>query len=95
MGENFLAWGCGRSAEEELMTVAEERDRLLPQLEEARWHRRQAEKELAELRESLASSVQVLNLAPGSMLLSLEQSMNSPMSMCVGGFVFVDACVRV
>lgn len=41
------------------MAVAEERDSLLPQLEEARWHRRQADKELADLRESLASSLQV------------------------------------
>jgi hypothetical protein len=45
----------GRAAEEELMAVGDERDKLLPLLEEARWRGRQAEKEAAELRESLAT----------------------------------------
>ncbi len=40
-----------RVAEAELCTVAEERDALLPQLEEARWRNRQADKDLAQLRE--------------------------------------------
>lgn len=55
-----------RAAEEELVSVAEERDALLPQLEEARWHRRQADKELADLNESLASSLQVWPPARGT-----------------------------
>ena len=38
-----------RDAEEELVTVADEKDRLAPQVEEARWRSRQLEKELSEV----------------------------------------------
>ena len=41
-----------RAAEDELCAVSEERDKLLPQLEEAKWRSRQTEKELAQLTES-------------------------------------------
>ena len=37
-----------RDTEEELCTTADERDKLAPQVEEARWKGRQLEKELAE-----------------------------------------------
>ena len=46
-------------AEQELSAVSEERDQLLPQLEEARWRTRQAEKDLAALRDASASLQQV------------------------------------
>lgn len=48
-----------RAAEEELCSVAEERDRLLPQLEELRWRNRQADRELAQLREAAQATQQV------------------------------------
>ena len=37
-----------RDAEDELVAVAEEKDKLAPQLEEARWRGRQLERELAD-----------------------------------------------
>ena len=48
-----------RAAEEELCSVAEERDRLLPQLEELRWRNRQADRELAQLQEAAEATQQV------------------------------------
>lgn len=63
------------------MTVADEKDKLAPQLEEARWRNRQLEKDVQQLQETSASNEQVLcflsraatNMYPHSMLLS-----NSP-----------------
>lgn len=46
-------------AEAELCAVSEERDGLLPQLEEARWRNRQAEKDLAQLKDTAAALQQV------------------------------------
>ena len=40
-----------RDTEDELMTVADEKDRLAPQVEEAKWRSRQLEKELQEAQE--------------------------------------------
>ena len=39
-----------RAAEEELCALGDERDRLAPQVEEARWHARRAEKDAAAAR---------------------------------------------
>jgi len=39
-----------RAAEEELCALGEERDRLAPQVEEARWHARRADKDAAAAR---------------------------------------------
>ena len=39
-----------RAAEEELCAIGDERDRLAPQVEEARWHARRAEKDAAAAR---------------------------------------------
>lgn len=39
--------------------MSEERDQLLPQLEEARWRNRQAEKDLAQIRDASATLQQV------------------------------------
>lgn len=39
--------------------MAEERDRLLPQLEELRWRNRQADRELAQLQEAAEATQQV------------------------------------
>ena len=41
---------CARAAEEELCALGDERDRLAPQVEEARWHARRAEKDAAAAR---------------------------------------------
>ena len=40
-----------RAAEDELMAVADEKDKLAPQLEEARWHNRQLEKDVEQMQE--------------------------------------------
>ena len=39
--------------------MAEERDRLLPQLEELRWRNRQADRELEQLQETAEATQQV------------------------------------
>ncbi|KAA6426660.1 MAG: CENPE type kinesin [Trebouxia sp. A1-2] len=41
-----------RAAEDELMAVADEKDKLAPQLEEARWRNRQLEKDVQQLQET-------------------------------------------
>lgn len=48
-----------RAAEGELAAVTSERDGLLPQLEEARWRGRQAERAAAEARSAAAEAQQV------------------------------------
>ncbi len=50
--------GC-RTVEEELCAVTDERDALQPQLEELRWRNRQADKELAQLKEAAEAAQQV------------------------------------
>ena len=52
-----------RAAEDELMTVADEKDKLAPQLEESRWRNRQLEKDVQRLQASSASAEQVPLLA--------------------------------
>ncbi len=54
-------WGSAvcRVAEAELCAVSEERDGLLPQLEEARWRNRQADKDLAHFQDTAAALQQV------------------------------------
>lgn len=42
------------------MTVADEKDKLAPQLEEARWRNRQLEKDVQQLQETSAGNEQVL-----------------------------------
>lgn len=42
------------------MTVADEKDKLAPQLEEARWRNRQLEKDVQQLQETSAGHEQVL-----------------------------------
>ena len=51
---------CSRAAEDELMTVADEKDKLAPQLEEARWRNRQLEKDVQQLQEASSGREQVL-----------------------------------
>lgn len=41
------------------MTVADEKDKLAPQLEEARWHNRQLEKDVQQLQETSSIQEQV------------------------------------
>ena len=48
-----------RAAEDELMAVADEKDKLVPQLEEARWRNRQLEKDVQRLQESGGAADQV------------------------------------
>ena len=57
-----LSYGClcSRAAEDELMTVADEKDKLAPQLEEARWHNRQLEKDVQQLQETSSGQKQVI-----------------------------------
>ncbi len=43
------------------MTVADEKDKLAPQLEEARWRNRQLEKDVQQLQDASANSEQVTN----------------------------------
>ena len=43
------------------MTVADEKDKLAPQLEEARWHNRQLEKDVQQLQETSSGQEQVLS----------------------------------
>lgn len=50
---------CCRAAEDELMTVADEKDKLAPQLEESRWRSRQLEKDVQRLQESSSAADQV------------------------------------
>ena len=45
------------------MTVADEKDKLAPQLEESRWRNRQLEKDVQRLQTSSASADQVPPLA--------------------------------
>lgn len=52
-----------RAAEDELMTVADEKDKLAPQLEESRWRNRQLEKDVQRLQTSSASADEVPILA--------------------------------
>lgn len=42
------------------MTVADEKDKLAPQLEEAKWRNRQLEKDVQQLQETSAGQEQVL-----------------------------------
>ena len=48
-----------RAAEEELAAAQGERERMLPQLEEARWRGRQADKEAAQAKEAATAAQQV------------------------------------
>lgn len=48
-----------RAAEDELMATADERDALLPQLEEAKWRWRQADKDKAALQTTLTALQEV------------------------------------
>ena len=48
-----------RAAEDELMTVADEKDKLAPQLEEARWRNRQLEKDVQQLQDTSNATEQV------------------------------------
>lgn len=52
------AAGWCRAAEDELCAVSDERDQLQPQLEELRWRNRQADKELAQLKEAAEAAQQ-------------------------------------
>lgn len=52
------AAGWCRTAEDELCAVSDERDQLQPQLEELRWRNRQADKELAQLKEAAEAAQQ-------------------------------------
>lgn len=54
----FWAGDC-RDAEEELATVADERDALRPQVEEVKWQARQAEKRVSTVETELTSAQQV------------------------------------
>ena len=57
---NYKQQGAGcRAAEEELVATADERDALVPQLEEAKWRARQADKDKADLQGSLQQAQQV------------------------------------
>ena len=55
----LIQHGVCRAAEDELVGVADEKDTLVPQLEEAKWRARQAEKELEAAREASAATEQV------------------------------------
>ena len=48
-----------RAAEDELMTVADEKDKLAPQLEEAKWRNRQLEKDMQQLQDTGHAAEQV------------------------------------
>ncbi|KAL0021874.1 hypothetical protein WJX77_010346 [Trebouxia sp. C0004] len=50
-----------RAAEDELMVVADEKDKLAPQLEEARWRNRQLEKDVQQLQDTSNATEQDLD----------------------------------
>ena len=52
-----------RAAEDELMTVAADRDRLAPAAEEARWRARQLERQLADSQAAAETAQAVRNSA--------------------------------
>ena len=53
------ACSLSRAAEDELMAVADEKDKLAPQLEEARWRNRQLEKDVQQLQDTSSATDQV------------------------------------
>ncbi len=53
------AFSLSRAAEDELMAVADEKDKLAPQLEEARWRNRQLEKDVQQLQDTSNATEQV------------------------------------
>ena len=59
--QDYAEWACvSRAAEEELVATADERDSLVPQLEEAKWRARQADKDKSDLQVALDAAKQVL-----------------------------------
>ena len=58
-----------RAAEEELMATADERDALIPQMEEAKWHARKADRDRADLQSSFLAAQQARSISVGECLL--------------------------
>jgi hypothetical protein len=58
MGSNFVTNNC-RAAEEELMEVAEERDKMGPQIQELAWQNRNLERQVEELTKDSQQASQV------------------------------------
>lgn len=54
-----MCFSLSRAAEDELMAVADEKDKLAPQLEEARWRNRQLEKDVQQLQDTSNATEQV------------------------------------
>ena len=73
-----------RAAEDELMAVADEKDKLAPQLEESRWRNRQLEKDVQRFQVSSATAEQVLILtAAWSTTVYLHAVTHWQLSCCI------------